>query len=213
MFFWGMFLMKRKIEYLIIIIFSLIFLTSCSNGAFFSDKSKNNKQINQKNIENEKLINELSEKYNANILSDDSFYFSYAIEAQEKLKENNVIVKKAYLNDIYRKNNKIYATFKKFGLRTLFFIIELNEEQKNSIINKTQSNYYNELSIILEVKEVMKPELVVDAIPISENEASYDIDFEKNNLIVSGTLIDFIYISENDYDGDINIYHFGDDSK
>ncbi len=194
-------MMKKKTIFMIIILFLLIILTSCSQETIFNNSSNSNSEQDRENDEFEKLINELSMQYDASIFSDKyKFGLAYSIEIQENIKDDKIVVKNVLLNDIYEKDDKIYAGFGKFGFRTIFFILELSEDQKNNIINEPGFDYFDDLNIVLKVKEVEKPELIINAVPMPENKAVYDIDFNDNTLVVSGTLIDYLFISKNDFE-------------
>lgn len=147
----------------------------------------------------EQTLNGLVARYGA--VDDWDKDLTYTIQAQERLIIDRPILFRAYVDDIFRRNEKTYIRASSSYFDDANYILELDCD--DSIVNKILSNrkddstlnYFADYAIVANIQEVIKPILSLNGSVASEDEAEIDIE-SSSSFIAKGLCVDLESIED-----------------
>lgn len=158
-----------------------------------SDKNEEPQNIkSEKEINDEKVRNDLVQKYNAVVFKDQDFDFSEDIQ---NMSDRNFLLEGS-IDDIYTENEKKYVRLSSLWFQDFLGIFESNNGQSEYIKNNDNS-ILDEYYAIVKIDNVSKPSLkVVGNIEgDSEDEKTVELNTDGTEVFLfKGKLIDIIKI-------------------
>src|SRR5687767_13552462 len=130
----------------LILIMVMLLLTGCS-------KTAQTTNVNEEKTNIEKSFRDFAEKNNAPILSfEDSL--NYTIDYQNKILLNKPLAIKSSVEDVYRKNGKIYIELSDI-LSDFTFILECPEELATKVTSN-KNDILDEYALIVSLTDIKK---------------------------------------------------------
>lgn|GEM_PF-4290718 len=145
----------------------------------------------EEQIREDKLKNELVEKYGAVVFADQDFEFSKDI--QEKSSDNFLL--KGTINDIYIKNEKYYVQFSSQWFSDYTGIFEVSNELYDQIKNNfNKKSILKDYFAVVKIDNALKPMLKINGYQegLGEDEQILELNADGNTniFLLRGSLID-----------------------
>jgi type II secretory pathway pseudopilin PulG len=198
--------MKAKIKEILILLLIISIIIGAIYFVYraFRKKAEEQKEIQKETAQQELVIGELAEKYNA--LTEWDKNINYTIQLQNLLlNSDRPIVFKAYVNDIFTKNKQYYIHFvsdiltRKSSGPEIHFILTCNYDKILEILNEAEKDPTNfglfkslfaTYAVVAKIDNIEKATLRIGA--DQEGEVEYE---PGDSFIVTGKCIDFSHIN------------------
>ena len=172
---------------------------------WFSDKNEKSEtpKLEEKSpyeINKETIVKSYVEKYRVNTeVKIDNLIYSYQLE-DALVKSNEPIIFTGSLDDVFRKNGKLYAkyspNFFDFAEQQIFYTLDGCDEQLMQISSKPEDRW-GEYIVVGKISNISKPSIQINASPINNEEAEIELS-ESETFLATGTCLDVTYLEGED---------------
>lgn len=172
---------------------------------FFSDKrtGEENQSTKQEEVSKSDVITkELGGKYQATTDWDKNLI--YTLHAQERLITGKPNLFRGYVDDVFRRDGKIFVQFSSSFFSSVDYVLELECSQQivdkifaQKTDDKTSLKFFDEYAIVANIQEVSKPVFALKGSTLSEDEV--EIDVESSELFTAkGNCVDIAYLGDDE---------------
>ncbi len=178
-------------------------------GGYYFFFSSRNTEDNPQTTKQEKvsksdvIAKELGDRYQATTGWEKNL--SYTLQAQKRLITGKPTLFRGYVDDVFRRNGKIFIWFS--SLSSVDYVLELECGQQvvdklfaQKPDDKTSFNFLfdkDEYAIVANIQKITKPVFALEGSALSEDEV--EINIEPSNLFIArGTCVDIAYIGDGD---------------
>lgn len=172
---------------------------------FFSEKrtGEENQSTKQEEVSKSDVITkELGDKYQATTDWDKNLI--YTLHAQERLITGKPNLFRGYVDDVFRRDGKIFVQFSSSFFNSVDYVLELECSQQivdkifaQKTDDKTSLKFFDEYAIVANIQEVAKPVFALKGSALSEDEV--EIDVESSELFTAkGTCVDIAYLGDDE---------------
>lgn len=172
---------------------------------FFSNKNagENQQSTKQEKVSKGDIIaKELTDKYQAATGWEENL--SYTLHAQERLITGKPTLFRGYVDDVFRRDGKIFIRFSSSFLSPVDYVLELECGQQvvdklfaQKPDDKTSFKFFDEYAVVANIQEITKPVFALEGSALSEDEV--EINIESSNLFTAkGVCVDIAYIGDDE---------------
>ncbi|NQU68805.1 MAG: hypothetical protein HQ510_12750 [Candidatus Marinimicrobia bacterium] len=177
----------NKLFYIIIVLFTII---SCNTTDKITEEEKQEIQLQQKK---DKLISEITDKYNISY-DWDTLTYKYSINYDKILKSGYQLIRQIWVKDIYQKDGSYYISIRTGYSPTFYFDLSISEENLNKLLRIT---YYGlkfgsfEGLLVVEISEIKKIRFKIESYEDDEKNLSLELD-ASGSFIGKGKIVELI---------------------
>ncbi len=169
---------------------------------FFDKDSKeqdSSEAVTEEVSEGSLIADSLAEKYGATVIGRESL--SFTIQAQDQLLSGKPVVFDAYLDDVYRRDDKTYVRFQSYDETDYILELECDPQMvEDKVLSQTDTTddwlfwLYNEYVVVANITEVSKPVIALNAVA-GYDEGDAEIEVETSSVFsAKGTCVDMEHV-------------------